>query len=159
MADVPTVLARLEAMHDPGVYLGLFASAFGAASLLPAQSEALLVALLLAQNQPVWILLTVASLGNVLGSTLNWLIGRSLERYRDRRWFPASSARLAQAQRVYARTGYWSLLLSWMPVIGDPLTLMAGVLREPLWRFVLLVALAKTGRYLVLAALTLGLSP
>lgn len=143
-------------MIDLSVYLGLFAAAFAAASLLPAQSEALLVALLLAKAQPVWVLLTVASLGNVLGSVLNWLIGRSLERYRDRRWFPVSSARLAQARRVYARSGYWSLLLSWLPIIGDPLTLIAGVLREPLWRFVLLVALAKTGRYLALAALTLG---
>jgi membrane protein YqaA with SNARE-associated domain len=87
---------------------------------------------------------------------LNWLLGRSLERYRERRWFPASAVRLEQAQRVYARAGYWSLLLSWMPIIGDPLTLVAGVLREPLWRFVLLVALAKSGRYLALAALTPG---
>ncbi len=143
-------------MIDLSVYLGLFAAAFAAASLLPAQSEALLVALLIAKAQPVWALLTVASLGNVLGSVLNWLIGRSLDRYRDRRWFPIHSARLAQARRVYARSGHWSLLLSWLPIIGDPLTLIAGVLREPLWRFVLLVTLAKTGRYLALAALTLG---
>ncbi len=143
-------------MIDLSVYLGLFAAAFAAASLLPAQSEALLVALLIAKAQPVWALLTVASLGNVLGSVLNWLIGRSLDRYRNRRWFPASSARLAQARRFYARSGHWSLLLSWLPIIGDPLTLIAGVLREPLWRFVLLVTLAKTGRYLALAALTLG---
>lgn len=143
-------------VNDLGVYLGLFASAFGAASLLPAQSEVLLVALLLDRNQAVWALLTVASFGNVLGSMLNWLLGRSLERYRERRWFPATPTRLEQARRVYARTGYWSLLLSWMPIIGDPLTLVAGVLREPLWRFVLLVALAKSGRYLALAALTPG---
>ena len=86
-------------MNDLGVYLGLFASAFGAASLLPAQSEVLLVALLLDRNQAVWALLTVASFGNVLGSMLNWLLGRSLERYRERRWFPATPARLEQARR------------------------------------------------------------
>ncbi len=140
---------------DLGVYAGLFMAAFAAASLLPAQSEALLVGLLLAAVHPVWVLIAVASLGNVLGSVLNWVIGRSVERYRERRWFPVTPARLEQAQGVYARIGYWSLLLSWVPVIGDPLTLIAGVLREPLWRFLLLVTLAKTGRYLVLTALTL----
>lgn len=143
-------------MNDLSVYPALFASAFAAASLLPAQSEALLAALLLARNQAVWALLTVASLGNVLGSVLNWLIGRSVERYRDRRWFPVTPARLVQAQDLYARIGHWSLLLSWLPIIGDPLTLIAGVMREPLWRFVLLVALAKTGRYVVIAALMLA---
>ncbi|NCA71142.1 MAG: DedA family protein [Sphingobacteriia bacterium] len=143
-------------MWDFGLYVGLFAIAFAAASILPAQSEAVLVGLLLAGEHPVWILLMVASLGNVLGSLLNWMIGRGLERQRERRWFPLAPARLERAQRVYARVGYWSLLLSWLPVIGDPLTLIAGVLREPLWRFLVLVTLAKTGRYLVLAFLTLS---
>lgn len=143
-------------MLELGTLLGLFCAAFGAASLLPLQSEALFVGLLLAETQPVWVLLAVASVGNIAGSVLNWLIGRSIEHSRDRRWFPVSPRRLEQAQDVYARTGHWSLLLGWMPVIGDPLTFIAGVLREPLWRFLLLVTLAKTGRYLVLAALTLG---
>ena len=67
-----------------------------------------------------------------------------------------SAQRLEQAKHTYRRYGRWSLLLSWVPVIGDPLTLMAGVMREPWWSFLLLVTLAKTGRYLVLAAITLG---
>ena len=136
-------------------YLGLFLSALAAASLLPLQSEALLVALLLAGQQPVVWLIAVASLGNVLGSLLNWWLGRSLERFRHARWFPVSERRLLQAQRGYARYGRWSLLLSWMPVIGDPLTLVAGVMRERLWVFLALVSLAKTARYAVLAWLTL----
>jgi membrane protein YqaA with SNARE-associated domain len=143
-------------MADLGVLLILFASAFGAASLLPLQSEAVFVAALLSGIQPAWVLLLVASVGNVLGSVVNWAIGRALERYHDRGWFPLDPARLARAHQIYARVGYWSLLLSWVPLLGDPLTLLAGVLREPLWRFVLLVAVAKTGRYLVLMALTLG---
>ncbi|OEC34273.1 membrane protein YqaA, SNARE-associated domain [Pseudomonas cuatrocienegasensis] len=136
-------------------YLGLFLSALAAASLLPLQSEALLVALLLAGQQPVLWLIAVASLGNVLGSLLNWWLGRSLERFRHARWFPVSEKRLLQAQRGYARYGRWSLLLSWMPVIGDPLTLVAGIMRERLWVFLAIVSLAKTTRYAVLAWLTL----
>ncbi len=146
-------------MPDLYAYLGLFAAAFGAATLLPLQSEALLVALLLGGAQPMWTLVLVASLGNVLGSLVNWWLGRYLERFRDRRWFPVSDQRLRQAQRWYGRYGRWSLLLSWLPVIGDPLTLVAGIMREPLWRFTLIVTLAKTLRYAVLAAATLGLSP
>ena len=101
-------------------------------------------------------LLLVATAGNVLGSVVNWLLGRGIEHLRDKRWFPFSAAQLDKAQQRYQRYGQWSLLLSWMPVIGDPLTLIAGIMREPFWRFVLLVTLAKAGRYLVLVLLTLG---
>jgi membrane protein YqaA with SNARE-associated domain len=133
---------------------GLFLAAFLAATLLPMQSEAALVGLLLA-DYPPWLLVAVASAGNVLGSCVNWWLGRELLRFQDRRWFPVSPAALARAQHGYRRHGRWSLLLSWMPVIGDPLTLVAGVMREPLRVFVPLVVVAKTGRYLVLAWLTL----
>ena len=143
-------------VFDFSVYLGLFLSAFGAASLLPLQSEALLVGLLLGGAQPAAVLVGVASVGNVLGSVLNAALGRGIERFHERRWFPVSAQRLEQAKLTYRRYGRWSLLLSWVPVIGDPLTLMAGVMREPWWSFLLLVTLAKTGRYLVLAAITLG---
>ncbi|MDG9922950.1 MULTISPECIES: DedA family protein [unclassified Pseudomonas] len=143
-------------MLDYSAYLGLFLSAFGAASLLPLQSEAVLVGLLLGGEQQVAALLAVASLGNVLGSVLNAALGRGIERFHGRRWFPVSEARLDRAKATYRRYGRWSLLLSWVPIIGDPLTLVAGVMREPWWSFLLLVSLAKTGRYLVLAAITLG---
>lgn len=135
---------------------GLFLAAFGAASLLPLQSEALLVALLLSEPHAVAGLLLVATAGNVLGSCLNAWLGRCLERWQDRRWFPVSPERLQQARSRYQRHGRWSLLFSWLPVIGDPLTLVAGVMREPWWSFLLLITLAKGGRYLVLAGLTLG---
>ena len=136
---------------------GLFAIAFAAATILPAQSEAALAALLVAGAQPAVLLVLIASLGNVLGSVVNWALGRGIERFRHRRWFPASAAALQRAEAWYRRYGRWSLLLSWVPFIGDPLTVMAGVLREPLWSFVLLVALAKTARYAVLAAVVLRL--
>lgn len=143
-------------MFELSSYLGLFLAAFGAASILPMQSEAVLVAMLLSDRYVAATLLTVATLGNVLGSALNWLLGRSLERFRHRRWFPVSADKLEKAQRFYLHYGRWSLLLSWVPIIGDPLTVIAGVMREPLWRFLLIVTLAKGMRYLLLAAVTLG---
>lgn len=143
-------------MLDLSAYLGLFFAAFAAATLVPAQSEAVLVSLLLNGSLTPWILLAVATAGNVLGSVVNWLLGLSIEHFRHKRWFPASERRLDQAQQAYRRYGRWSLLLSWVPVIGDPITVMAGVLREPLWSFLLLVSLAKGGRYLILAWLTVG---
>ena len=145
-------------MWDLPSYLGLFIAAFGAATLLPLQSEAVLVGLLLTSDYSITALLLVATAGNVLGSAVNWVLGRYIERYRSRRWFPLSEEKLGRAQRAYHRYGRWSLLLSWVPVIGDPLTMIAGVMREPLWRFLLIVLVAKATRYMVLAALTLGIA-
>jgi membrane protein YqaA with SNARE-associated domain len=136
---------------------GLFLAALAAATLIPAQSEAVLVALILQGVHPVWVLLVVATAGNVLGSVVNWVMGRFLIRFADRRWFPVPRRRLDQATGWYARYGRWSLLGAWLPVVGDPLTLVAGVMREPLWRFLIIVTIAKGGRYLVLAWVTLGL--
>ena len=137
-------------------YLGLFFAAFGAATLLPLQSEAVLMGLLLSDKYWLWSLLAVATLGNVLGSLVNWWLGRGIERFRDRRWCPVSPRHLEHARQHYQRYGHWSLLLSWVPIIGDPLTLVAGVMREPLGRFLLIVTLAKSARYGVLALATLG---
>lgn len=145
-------------MTDLAVLGGLFGIAFLAATILPAQSEAALAGLILAGAYPVTTLIAVASVGNVLGSAVNWLLGRGIALYRGRPWFPADSASLERATRWYARYGRWSLLLSWAPFVGDPLTVVAGVLREPLWSFLVLVTLAKTGRYLVLAAVVLNWS-
>ena len=137
---------------------GLFLAAFAAATMIPAQSEAVLVALILAGNQPIWLLLFLASVGNVLGSAVNWAMGRFLIRFADRPWFPFSQARMDNATGWYARWGHWSLLASWVPMIGDPLPLVAGVLREPFWRFVLIVTVAKSGRYMVLVWITQSLA-
>ena len=132
---------------------GLFLAAFGAATILPFQSEVVFVALQLAQVAGVWALVAVASVGNTLGAVVNYALGRGLERFRERRWFPASAAQLDRAQRWYARWGVWTLLLSWAP-LGDAFTVIAGTMRTPVWLFVTLVALAKTGRYVALAWLT-----
>jgi membrane protein YqaA with SNARE-associated domain len=137
-------------------YVGLFLSARVAATMLPMQSEVVLAGLLALGDQPVWALIAVATAGNVLGAVINWLLGRYIEHFRDRRWFPVRESRLDRFQRMYHRWGRWSLLLSWAPFIGDPLTVIAGVLREPLWSFTLIVLVAKLGRYLVVAGITLG---
>jgi membrane protein YqaA with SNARE-associated domain len=138
------------------VYAGLFAAALAAATVLPVQSEVALVALLLVEHYSVWTLVLVASVGNTLGSTINWGLGRLLSRFEKQRWFPVRRATVARAEAWYHHYGRWSLLLSWLPVIGDPLTIVAGVLREPLPIFLLLVAIAKTARYLAVVAITQG---
>src|SRR5690554_303490 len=84
-------------------YLGLFFAAFGAATLLPMQSEAVLVGLLLSEHYIAWVLLLVATTGNVLGSMVNWLFGRYIEHYRHKRWFPVSEQQLQKAQNSYQK--------------------------------------------------------
>lgn len=143
-------------MFELTSYLGLFAVAFGAATLLPLQSEAVLVGMLLSERYTTMLLLLAATAGNVLGSVVNWYLGRSIERFRHRRWFPISERHLDKAQATYHRYGRWALLFSWVPIIGDPITMIAGVMREPFWSFLLVVTLAKALRYLTLTAITLG---
>ncbi|MGQ7792136.1 YqaA family protein [Faunimonas sp. B44] len=138
-------------MSEAAALAGLFGSAFLAATIVPAQSEAVLAALLLAGAADPVVLVAVASVGNVLGSVVNWVLGRFLASFRGRRWFPVREPALARAERFYRRWGLWSLLLSWVPLIGDPITVVAGALRTPLAVFVALVGAAKTARYAALA--------
>lgn len=140
-----------EAYEALLVYGSLFAAAFLAATVIPAQSELLLATLLMSGRYDPALLLLVASLGNTLGSCVNWLLGRFIERFRERRWFPISPEKLEKASGWYVRWGKWSLLLSWMPIIGDSLTIAAGLLRTPFATFFALVLFAKTARYLALA--------
>lgn len=137
-------------------YLGLWLAAFLAATLLPAQSEAVLAALLVAGDHPAAALIAVATFGNVLGSLVNWVLGRSLLRWQNAGWFPVNDRQLDHAQGWYRRYGRWSLLGSWLPIVGDPLTLVAGVMKEPFIPFLLLVTCAKGLRYIILAGLVLA---
>lgn len=129
---------------------GLFLAAFGAATILPFQSEVVFVGLQLGQAAPLSLIVLVASIGNVLGAVANYVLGMWLEHYRHRRWFPVTQAQLDKAKRVYARWGVWTLLLSWAP-LGDAFTVIAGVMRTHWLVFLVLVTVAKTGRYIVLA--------
>ena len=132
-------------------YVSLFFSALIAATVFPAQSEMVLVYLVQQAAHPVWALVVVASIGNVLGSVINFALGYSVHRFKDRRWFPASPKQMDRAQAFYAKWGRYSLLASWVPIIGDPITVVAGVLRDRFLIFLILVAIAKSGRYVVLA--------
>lgn len=143
-------------MEPLAVYLGLFGASFLAATLIPAPSEAVLFALLMTGSYPTWLLVAVASTGNVLGSCVNWLLGVGVSRFERRKWFPIKRESLKKAEAWYHRYGRWSLLLSWVPIIGDPLTVVAGVLREPLALFLVLVTIAKVGRYFVIVAIQQG---
>ncbi len=135
-------------------HVGLFAAAFLAATIFPFQSD--LVGLLVAEPSHWPTLLLAASVGNTLGSLVNWLLGRFIERFRDRRWFPVKPKDYERVERWYARWGIWSLLFAWLPFGGDALTVVAGALRTPLLPFVVLVGVGKTARYAVLVAATLG---
>lgn len=138
-------------------YLTLFAASFAAATVLPMQSEAVLSGMLVADAGVPWMLVAVASAGNVLGAVVNWLLGWEIERFRDRKWFPVKPETLERAKRWYGRYGLWTLLLSWAPFIGDAFTVVAGVMKVRLPVFVAIVGIAKTARYVILALVVLKL--
>ncbi len=128
-------------------YLVLFASAFLAATILPFYSEFALYALLRQGESPL-LLVLVATVGNTLGSVVNWAMGLYLLHFKDRRWFYFSDAQIERAQRWFNHYGVWTLLLAWMPLGGDALTLIAGIMRVRFWLFLVLVAIGKGLRYI-----------
>ncbi len=140
-------------------YFGLFLTALLAATIVPFSSEALLVAMQVSSGFPVAGLLAAASLGNTLGAVANWGLGRFCLQWRDHKWFPVKRRELDRASAWFNRYGIWSLLLAWVPIIGDPITLAAGVLRTRFLPFLVLVAISKTGRYAVLLGAVEGLWP
>jgi membrane protein YqaA with SNARE-associated domain len=130
--------------------LVMLASAFGAATLLVLPSEAVLIAQIKAGLAPTSALLAAATIGNVAGSAFNWWLGLNARRFEGRRWFPFSPPTIAAASDRFRRFGLWSLLFAWVPIIGDPLTFIAGVLRVPFKYFLPLVAIGKGARYAIL---------
>ena len=126
-------------------YLSLFLTAFASATLLPGGSEALFV-YLLSENATPFILLIVATSGNTLGSFVNYLLGKYAtsftqeKNYMNQKW-------LDKASTLFERYGFWTLFFSWLPLIGDPLTLIAGIVRYPWGKFLLIVGFAKLARY------------
>ncbi|HMB76590.1 MAG TPA: YqaA family protein [Kiloniellaceae bacterium] len=128
-------------------YLTLFGSAFLAATILPFYSEVVLFALLREGGDP-YSLVVVATLGNTLGAVVNWVLGRYLLHFQDRKWFYFSKKQIERGQRWFQRYGFWTLLLAWMPVGGDALTLIAGIAKVRLSLFLLLVGSGKALRYI-----------
>jgi membrane protein YqaA with SNARE-associated domain len=133
--------------------IGLFASAFLAATILPLSSEVVLAALTVSDGADLVVLWAVASTGNTLGAMVNWGLGRFCLRWSGRRWFPVKPPELDRARRWFSRYGVWTLLFAWVPIVGDPLTVAAGLLQVRLRWFVILVAIGKAGRYAVVILL------
>jgi len=144
-------------MAEFWIYASLFLAAFLAATILPAQSELGLAGLLVSNSYNTMVLIAVASIGNTLGATINWVLGRGIAHFQNHKWFPTSPKQLDMVSEWYRKYGRWSLLLSWVPVVGDPITVAAGLLREPFFSFLILVGLAKTVRYLIVAHINLQL--
>ena len=118
-----------------------------AATILPLSSEIVLTTMLLTNLFEKNILLVIASSGNILGSIFNWYLGKKITIFQDRKWFPVSPEQLNKSQKYFQKYGLWSLLLAWVPVIGDPLTLLAGVLKVRFSIFFILVSISKISRY------------
>lgn len=135
------------------MYLTTFATAFLAATILPFYSEFAVAAFSRVAGTHLVLLWFVASLGNTLGAVVNWALGRFLLHWQDRWWFPASRSHLERAQRWYEKYGVWSLLLAWLPFGGDPLTVIAGIMRVNFWLFCALVGFGKAARYAVVILL------
>ncbi len=128
-------------------YSKLFIISFLAATILPLSSEIVLTTMLLTNLFEKNILLIVASSGNILGSIFNWYLGKKITIFQDSKWFPVSPEQLNKSQKYFQKYGLWSLLLAWVPVIGDPLTLLAGVLKVRFSIFFILVSISKISRY------------
>jgi membrane protein YqaA with SNARE-associated domain len=130
-------------------YISLFMSAFLAATLLPFSSEIILGTLVLSGKYNVMGLWIGATLGNVAGSIVNWLLGRYFIHLIGKKRFPVTQTEMEQAEKVFLKYGVWTLLLAWLPVVGDPLTFVAGVFRVPIVIFLTLVLVGKGSRYFV----------
>ena len=132
------------------IYLSLFVISFLAATILPFSSELTLAGLIIASNYDKLLLLIVASFGNVLGSVVNWALGFYSRNLTTKKWFPFKDKQIENSSKWFSKIGKWSLLFAWVPIIGDPLTLVAGLFRVKFLEFLLLVTIAKVSRYFLI---------
>ncbi|MDN3378793.1 MULTISPECIES: YqaA family protein [unclassified Pseudoalteromonas] len=138
-------------------YLSLFLTAFISATLLPSSSEVVLMAMITQGDYLLWLLWLAATVGNVLGSCINYWLGTQVMRFKDRKWFPVSQTNIDKAQVRFEKYGVYSLLFAWLPIVGDPLTVVGGIFKVHWWTFICLVALGKGTRYLMVLAFAVGL--
>ena len=131
------------------IYLSLFFISFLSATILPFSSELTLAGLISTSNYDNLLLLVVASFGNVLGSVFNWSLGFYSRNLTTKKWFPFKETQIERSSKWFSKFGKWSLLFAWLPIVGDPLTFVAGLLRVRFLDFIILVAIGKVSRYLV----------
>jgi len=131
------------------IYLSLFFISFLAATILPFSSELTLAGLISTSNYDNLLLLVVASFGNVLGSVFNWSIGFYSRNLSTKKWFPFKETQIERSSKWFSKFGKWSLLFAWVPIVGDPLTFVVGLLRVRFFDFIILVAIGKVSRYLI----------
>jgi len=131
------------------IYLSLFIISFLAATILPFSSELTLAGLIASSNYDNLLLLIVASFGNVLGSIVNWALGFYSRNLTTKKWFPFKETQIEKSSIWFRKFGKWSLLFAWVPIVDDPLTLVAGMLRVKFIDFIILVAIGKVSRYFV----------
>jgi len=132
------------------IYLSLFTISFLAATILPLSSELMLASLIVTSNYDSLLLLVVASFGNVLGSVFNWVLGFYSRNLTTKKWFPFKDEQIERSSRWFNKFGRWSLLFAWVPIIGDPLTLVAGLLRVKFIEFIIIVTIGKFSRYFLI---------
>ena len=120
------------------------------ATIIPFGSEAYFITLLSLEKYNHFILFVVASVGNVLGSLFNWICGFYINFFIKKSWFPINNKIIDRGNKLFKKYGKWSLLISWFPLIGDPITFAAGTLRYPIIPFLVLVSIGKVGRYLII---------
>jgi membrane protein YqaA with SNARE-associated domain len=131
------------------IYLSLFFISFLAATILPFSSELTLAGLISTSNYDNLLLLVFASFGNVLGSVFNWGLGFYARNLTIKKWFPFKETQIERSSKWFSKFGKWSLLFAWVPIVGDPLTFVAGLLRVRFLDFIILVAIGKVSRYLI----------
>ena len=131
------------------IYLSLFAISFLAATILPFSSELILSGLITTSNYDNLLLLIGASFGNVLGSVVNWVLGYYSRNLTIKKWFPFKEAQIERSSKWFSKFGKWSLLFAWVPFIGDPLTLAAGLFKVKFIEFLILVTIGKVSRYIL----------
>ena len=132
------------------IYLSLFTISFLAATILPFSSELTLAGLIVTSNYDNLLLLVFASFGNVLGSVFNWGLGFYARNLTIKKWFPFKETQIEKSSKWFSKFGKWSLLFAWVPIVGDPLTFVAGLLRVRFFDFIILVAIGKVSRYLII---------
>ena len=144
-------------MNSLEAYSSLFISSFLSSTILPGHSEITLTTFILLEKYSQFLLIFSASFGNILGSVTNWFLGFYITKFVNKSWFLFKKTQLDKASSWYLKYGKWSLFFSWVPIIGDPLTIVAGMFRVPLIIFIIIVSISKILRYIFVGYLALKL--